>query len=166
MSFFISRQRYYDDNVLAVEIACEGSKHAGEDILPFKFAGEDKNLVSPVDAVNVAVRIIGEWNLSYFDERKFIALVNSDGKGGKLYFDPFSKKDIANLERWGQQEFARLPKCDNCGRCIGNKANAYEMVELPNKVYCDERCLSTTYRHFYGKEPPRVQSNKGKKKAP
>jgi hypothetical protein len=164
MSVYISRQRYYDDGVLCVELAVGGAKNASKDILPTKYAGESKNLVSPIDAVNVALRIIGQWN--YSDERIFIALVNADGKGSKVYFDPQDKAHIAKLERWGQQEFARLPKCDNCGRCIGNKNNAYEMTELPNKLYCDERCLSSTYRHFYGKEPPRVQSNKDKKKVP
>lgn len=166
MAFFVSRQRYYEDNILAFEIAIGGTKFAGKDVLPIKFAGECKNLVSPIDAVNVAIRVIDEWHTANHYEPKHIALVNRDGKGSKEYFDPFNKRDVAQLEKWAQAVFAQMPKCANCGRCIGNTVKAYQMDEMPNKVFCQEICLASNYRHFYGKEPPRVQSNKDKKQTP
>jgi hypothetical protein len=167
LSFFTSRQRYYEDNQLVVEISCGGKKYAGKDILPAKFLGEQKNLLSPIDAVNVAIRILDEWNNSYWDERKLISLVNHDGKGTKTYFGPHNKKDLEKLERWAQSTFKSMAKCCSCQKPIGNMNKAYETQDLPNRVACSETCLANIYRTIFGVEMPRVVSNKDKKsKAP
>jgi hypothetical protein len=167
MGFFVSRQRRYEDNRLLVEIASGGSKFAGKDILPFKFVSEGKNLVSPIDAVNVAIRIVEEWHQIYWDEPKNVLLVNADGKDSKQLFDPHSKKDIEKLERWAQSTFKSMTTCCACQRPIGNTSKAYETGDLPNKVACSEPCLANIYRTIFGKEMPRIASNKDKKlKAP
>jgi len=72
MGFFISRQRDGLDNCLYIEIVCGGPKHAGKDILPFKYNSDcdGKNLVSPIDAVAAAERIYKRWQLDYHDEEK------------------------------------------------------------------------------------------------
>ena len=167
MGLYVSRQRYYDDNQLAVEIANGGSKFAGKDILPIKFAGEGKNLVSPIDAMNVSLRIIEEWNNAYWDEKKLLSIVNADGKGTKSYIDPHSKKDLEKLERWAQSTYKNMAKCCACQKPISNMNKAYETEDLPNRVACSEICLSNIYRTIFGIEMPRVGSNKDKKqKAP
>jgi hypothetical protein len=163
MGLFISRQRYYEDNQLALEIANGGSKFAGKDILPKLFNKENGNYISPVDAVNIAIDIINQWDIKYHDENKKIALVNGDGKGTKVYFDPHSKKDIERLERWAQMTFKNMAKCCNCQRPIGNMNKAYETQDLPNRVACSDQCLATVYRTIFGIEMPRIVSNKDKK---
>lgn len=166
MGFHISRQRHYENNQLCVEIAVGGSKYAGKDILPIKFNGEQKNLVSPADAINVAIRIIDEWNLSYFDEPKMIALVNADGKGNRIYFDPNNKKDISILQQWADKTLKSMSKCASCQKPIGNTSRAYETPDLPNRICCQESCLANIYRTIFGVEMPRVASNKDKKAKP
>jgi hypothetical protein len=162
MSVYVSRQRYFDDNRLAVELACGGSKYSGKDILPVKFGGEGRNLVSPIDAVNVAIRIIDEWNLTYFDENKSIALVNADGKGIKIYYNPHDKKDLSLLQQWATKAFNSMKKCGNCQKPISNMSKMYELEDLPNKVGCSEVCIATLYRTIFGVEAPRVVSNRDK----
>lgn len=163
MAFYISRQRYYDDNRLAVEIAIDGIKYAGKDILPVKHAGENKNLVSPIDAVNIAIRIVEDWDLVFWDDSKAITLVNADDKGGRIYYDPHNKKDMAMLQQWAAKTLANMKKCCNCQKPLGKTAKTYEMDELPKQVGCSETCLAAVYRHFFNKEPPRVSSNRDKK---
>lgn len=166
MSVFVSRQRYYDPNMLCVELANGGSKYSGKDTLTAKFAGEGKNLLSPVDAVNVAIRILSEWDLTYFDEKKYIVIVNIDGKGGSQVYDPHNKTHMQRLEEWGKRELNKMPKCGNCQRPIGNVDKAYEIGELPKQIYCSEACMAYSYRHFFNKEPPRTVSNRDKKSTP
>jgi hypothetical protein len=149
MAFAITRQRYWDDNQLAVEIHCGGKAKSGPDVLPTKFKSEGKNLLSPVDAVNVSLRIIKEWDHVYFDEKKKIALVSDDGK--KVYFDPTNKNDIISLERWAKKTLEKLKSCDHCGRLLG-KGKVFEIESIPNRVFCQEICASNTYRTIYKKE--------------
>jgi hypothetical protein len=163
MGYYVSRQRRYEDNRLLVEIACGGSKFAGKDILPITFNGEQKNLVSPIDAVNVSLRLIEEWHQKYWDEPKGISIVNADGKGSCQLFDPHSKKDLEKLERWAQSTFKNMAKCCACQKPIGNMNKAYETEDLPNRVACSEICLANIYRTIFGVEMPRVSSNKDKK---
>lgn len=166
MSYYTSRQRHYENNKLCFEIACGGSKSASKDILPFKYDGEGKNLVSPIDAVNVALRVIAQWDLAFFDDKKWIALVNTDGKGSKEYFDPHSKRDMDRLQRWAETTLKNMSKCCNCQKPISNTTKAYETSDLPNKIACTENCLASIYRTIFGVEMKRVVSNKDKKKAP
>jgi hypothetical protein len=156
MPFAITRQRYYDDNQLAVEINCGGKMKSGPDVLPIKFKSEGKNLLSPVDAVNASLRIVKEWDHVYFDEKKKIAIVSADGK--KTYFNPSEKSDVDSLERWGKKTLAAMKSCDHCGRPIGG-SKFIETPDLPNRVFCQEICASNTYRVIYNKELP-----SGKKK--
>jgi hypothetical protein len=163
MGFKIQRVRYHEENKLAVEV-CNGTKHISKDVLATKYKEhlESKYLVSPVDAINAALRIYKAWQHSTADEIKKISLVNFDGKGGKVYFDPSDKKDIARLEKLAKQTYEAMDKCGHCKNPIGNK-DLYEMDELPNKVFCTERCISEVYRHLFGQEPPKINPKTKKK---
>ena len=161
----ISRQRYYDfKNVLAVEL-CVGTKFVGADILPVKYKneGEGKYLVSPVDAVGCAKKVLKKWQFEYADEKKYIAVVNHDDKGSVRLYDPLSQKEMDQLDKWAEKALSDMDKCGHCGRPIGKNSAIYESDELPNKTFCAETCFAAVYRHLYSKEPPNLLSNKDKK---
>lgn len=165
MGFKISRQRYFDDNRLAVEI-CVGSKHVGKDILTTRYQdiGESKYLVSPIDAYNTSIKLVQKWNNDYYDELKSIALVNSEGKGERIYLDPSSKNDLAKLETWANKTLKNMAKCGHCSRVIGATTPIHEDEKIPNKVYCCDLCLGTAYRNIFGEEIAITQAKKIKLK--
>lgn len=157
MGFKLQRVRYHAENQLAVEI-CSGTKHVSEDVLKtrYKDLGESKYLVSPDDAVSCAIRIMKRWNLDYHDELKKISFVNSDGTGGKLYFDPYHDRDVRALTALGQKILGGMAKCGSCQRPLGATKNIFETPDLPNKTFCDEACGATVYRNMYGTEMPTI----------
>lgn len=157
MAFAITRQRYYEDNQLAVEINCGGKLKAGPDVLPTKFYGEGKNLLSPIDALNISIQIVKDWDNTYFDEPKMIAVVSSEGK--KLYFNPRDKNQILSLQRWAEKTLKDMKSCDHCGRLI-SKSKFIETSDLPNRSFCQEICASNTYRVIYNKEMPKLTKGK------
>jgi|ERR1700722_2674254 len=159
MSFYISRQRDFKSNTLIVEIACGGPKKASPDILTARYKGEQKNLVDPRDAINVAERIYKLWDRDYFDEKKFLRII-VDSKTN--YLSDFSSKSLATARAWANKIYASMDKCGNCNKAIGNSA-PFEIDDIPNKVFCTEMCCANKYRDMYGKEAPRVFSAKDKK---
>ena len=164
MGFAITRQRYYSNNMLAVEIACGGNKFVGKDKLDIRYDHllEGKNLVSPVDSVNCAKKIYKSWVAFNGDELKYITISNYDSKGGKLVFDPNSKRDLEKLDKWAENELNNMAKCGHCSRLMGAK-DPFETEDLPNKIFCSEVCLSLKYKIIHGVEAPKIASNKNKK---
>jgi|SRR5271166_946011 len=167
MGFKITRQRYHEENngqgQLAVEV-CSGTKFVGEDVLTtrYKDLGESKYLVSPIDAVNCAVRIMKKWNLDYHDELKKLSFVNVDGQGSKHYFDINSKYEVAQLEKLATQIMNSMSKCGSCQRPLGATKNIFNTDALPNIEFCDEACAASKYRDMYKAEMPKTKKLKAK----
>jgi hypothetical protein len=155
MGFKITRQRYFDDNQLAVEI-CSGIKLIGKDVLNtrYKDLGESKYLVSPVDAVGCGIKIMKKWNLDYYDEIKKLAFVNADGTGIKEYFEA-NDKDIKRLEKLAKDILNKMSKCGACNRALSQNFDAFVIDEIPNVEFCDEQCGSRKYRERFGIEMPK-----------
>jgi hypothetical protein len=158
VGYNITRQRDYNDGCLFVEIAVGGPKNAGPDILTARYAGEQKNLVDPRDAVNIAEQIFKRWDKDYGDETKRLRIV---GLEQPLVFD-FSTKGIAAAKAWADRVFATMAKCCYCGKAMGNR-DPFTHDDLINVVFCSEACCATRYRDVFGIELPRIVSNKKKK---
>jgi hypothetical protein len=156
MGFFVSRQRDFKSNFLVVEIAAGGPKKAGPDILTARYAGEQKNLVDPRDALNVAERIYKLWERDYWDEKKYLKIIVDSQN---IYMLDFSPKGLAVAQAWADKVYATMEKCGSCKRMMGNSA-LYEVDEIPNMVFCDEACCARKYRDMFGKEPPKISSGK------
>src|ERR1700722_14960014 len=159
MSFYISRQRDFKSNTLIVEIACGGPKKASPDILTARYKGEQKNLVDPRDAINVAERIYKLWDRDYFDEKKFLRII-VDSKTN--YLSDFSSKSLATARAWANKIYAILDKCGNCNKAIGISP-PFEVDDISKKLFCPKMFGAKKYREIYGKEPPRVFSPKDKR---
>lgn len=164
MGYKITRQRYFTDNVLAVEVTC-GTKHVGEDVLTtrYKDFGESKYLVSPIDAINCALSIYKRWHNDYSDELKKVAVVNFDGKGTKKYYDISNKRELAQLEKLAADAFSSMNKCGNCQRALGSNSPTFESEHIPGRLFCQEACCSRKYHDMFGVEMPTVKAAKKKK---
>lgn len=160
MGYFISRQRDFKDNGLYIEVAVGGKVKAGEDILTIRYTGEQKNLVDPRDAINIAESIYRSWEKDYGDERKKLRIV---GLTTPLVYE-FSSAGVAAAKQWANKVFEGMKKCGNtaCGKAMGSR-DPYEHDDLANLVFCTELCCARKYRDTFGTEPPRIASNKEKK---
>lgn len=161
MAFYISRQRYYEQDQLVVEIACGGIKKAGKDILTKKFDGEQKNLVDPRDAHSIAAKIIPKWDATYSDEKKLIALVNADGKGSVKYYDPSNSRDMEKFKKWSEDTFSSMKKCSSCQKGMGNR-DPFAIDDIPNKNFCSEYCIAKKYRELFGIEISKITNSADK----
>jgi hypothetical protein len=152
MGYYISRCRPAADNCLYVEIAAGGKTKACEDILPLKYEGEQKNLVSPIDAVNVAVKIYKKWQIDYHDEQKKLKIIDKHFTSGEKIVD-FDKRGIDTATAWANVIAKTMDKCHNCKRLLGSTGNVLEHDDIPNSVFCSQNCLATTYKDRFGNEP-------------
>lgn len=152
MGYYISRCRPSTDNCLYVEIATGGKTKACEDMLPAKYEGEQKNLVSPIDAVNVCIKIQKKWELDYHDEQKKLKIVDNHFTAGEQVFN-FDKKGIYKAMIWATEVAKAMKKCHNCKRLLGTTGDILEHDDIQNSVFCSQNCLATTYKDRFGNEP-------------
>lgn len=155
MAYYVSRQRYYPSQELAIEIA-PGRKNAGKDILSFKYDGEDKNLVDPRDAVNIAIRIYKQWDLYQSLTEKVYLNITHPG-GGKFTLD---KTGIVKAQKWAEKEYQNSAKCGACQRLLGS--NSKKIINFKNLdgAYCSEYCLVNKHKQVYGKAPDQKELDK------
>lgn len=156
MGYFISRQRDFKDNTLYIEIAV-GKKNAGIDVLTLRYPGEQKNLVDPRDAVNIAENIVKRWERDYGDEKKMLRIV---GMPQPLVYDT-SAKGIAAAKVWASKVFNSMTKCAACTKAMGNR-DPYQHEDLVNLAFCTEYCCAKKYKDTYGIEPKKIVSKKEK----
>lgn len=159
MGFKINRIRDYSDNCLYVEVACD-KKSACPDILTprYESMNESKNLVSPIDAIESAIKIGAKWHLDYHDDNKNLRIVQEGQK--PLVFDFHSPSDMKKANAWAQKQATTMSKCSHCQRLLGTSRQPLEIDDMPNRKFCSERCLAEVYKTLFGTEPPKVQSKK------
>lgn len=147
--FYVSRQRYFSDNSLYVEIATGGKNKASKDVLPERYKGEQKSYKYPKDALTVACKIYKQWYHQYnTDENIKLSIVDEKLGNLVLWFDA---DDLRKAETWADQAFKNLVKCESCAKPVGSKKKAFTDPKLPG-YYCNEVCISRQYRAIYGVE--------------
>jgi hypothetical protein len=144
--FYISRQRYYPSNQLAIEIAVGGPKFSGPDKLDVKYAGEGKNLKDPRDAVNVAIRIYSQWMTDRNLNERVILNILED-RAGKFNLD---KKGMNDAKIWAEGFYKRMDKCSNCQSLLTGKKEKFVKADGLKGEYCSQNCCATKYFQIYG----------------
>ena len=149
MGYYVSRQNYWDEQRLVVEISVGGSKAATKDILPAKYDPfECKNLKYPNDALNVAKRIYKKWKFTA-DSDIYLSIVDKDNKT-ILSFE----KDWKSAENWAQKIMKTLERCKNCDKAIVNLNKSFTTSHLPGH-YCNEECANTKYKSAFNAKIPK-----------
>lgn len=138
MSFFVSRQRYWPDSELFVEIASGGRDMANPDMLVpfFSLIGEGEEFADPRKAVEAALKIRDAWKKITDEEIS----VGHGCTGGMTM--PFSPSTDEELTAWAEDIYFGLPKCQYCGELISKE---YSNPLSFDEVFCSENCAEKDY---------------------
>jgi hypothetical protein len=139
MPWFVSRQKYWPDGDLVVEIASGGRDYANPDMLSPKYAGEGEEYNDPREALDVALEIRDAWISDCKEEVR----VEHGFTGGATM--PFcSEPDDSELREWASAAYEKLPKCDRCGELI--EGYGYGPPDFdPDLRFCREYCAEKYY---------------------
>lgn len=149
MIFFVSRQCYWPEGKLVVEIACGGLDYANPDMMVPKFRaqGEGEEYQDPREAVEAALQIRRAWAKAEGKNIRSFPIAYGSTGGVSLPFDPCTQKEA---EAWAERLYQKLPKCDECGGLLGKETWTDDFGEL---TFCREYCAEKScYRDLEAAE--------------
>ena len=129
-----SRQSYWPDGEMVVEIAGGGRDYANPDMLVPKWAdlGEGDEFTDPREAAKAAIAIAEAWRTSV-EEPVTVRYGYTAG-----FTCPFDESTDGEVVAWANDVYEHLPKCAMCGGI------AREHWKLPDddldEVFCSPRC--------------------------
>lgn len=134
MPYFVSRQHYWPDGNLIVEVASGGLDYANPDMLVAKYQrlGEGETYDDPREAVQAAIAVARAWRL---DSGKKIAIGTGCTMGFTMPFEASSQKEAL---AWADRVYAKLPKCDGCDGLMGKES--WSANEWDGQKFCSESC--------------------------
>jgi len=119
-----------------VEVSVGGMDYTNPDALSPKYPGEMEEYDSPVEAVQVAIRICEQWR----DDEPEAEI----GVGSTLGMTmPFEPRTFAEAIAWAERQLAALPKCSRCGELLPQKY--FHVSELDDEKFCREFCAEEAY---------------------
>lgn len=136
MLYYVSRQNYWPEGELFVEIASGGLNYANADMLGTKFPhlGEGKEFNDPREAVEAALAIKNEWQ-KLTDEEVNVGMGNTMG-----FTQPFDADTEENLRARAEAIWTKLDKCAHCGELLPAKGARYGCPDLGEYDCCSEYC--------------------------
>ena len=140
--FFVSRQKYWPDGVLAVEIAGGGLDYANPDMLVPKYRGEGKEYLSPIEAVEAAIDICRAWR----QDGARCTVRHGHTAGFTMPFDACTFK---SARAWAKKTEENMDHCAQCGELLGKER--YAPFHDPDFECCSDRCCELMM------EPPDIE---------
>ncbi len=143
MKFYLSRQNYWPDGDLVVEIAKGGLDYANADMLsdqgtPYAKMGCGQEYADPREALKAAIAIRDEWLV--LSSRSDIRVETGYTGGYTMPFQAFP--DDEDLAMWAQREWDAIEKCARCGEPI---VEAWHHHFDPETLYCSDNCVSIAW---------------------
>lgn len=134
--YFVNCQhQYYSGNYL-VEIAYPGIDYAGSDMLATRYADEG-SYDDPREALEAAIKVRDCLQADHPDEEIGIAFGHFDMVEGE-------PKGLEELRAEIEKHYESLPKCDRCGKLIGDET--YTIYSDPSfGKFCSEYCAEEAY---------------------
>ncbi len=151
MKFFVSRQCEYPDGDYVVEIAQGGLDYANPGMLTPKWAelGEGKEFDDPREAVEAAIKIRDEWNLSRF----FPDVLRAAVHGAEISFGctmgftlPLERMSDEQLHQKAEKIYDGLPKCAECNNLLGKETYTHDYAD--EDKFCREYCAEKNYNNY------------------
>lgn len=135
MKYYVSRQCYWPNGDLVVEIAEGGADYTNPNMLMdsaeiARHTGEYRN---PIEALEAAKRVRELWQAQEPGEEIRIEVGNTQGM--TMPFESFPSDD--ELDTWAKQELESLPKCDQCGGII---EELWKLPDDPDWQFCSAYC--------------------------
>lgn len=135
----VSRQHYYYQRQLAVELAVGGIDATGCDMLHT----EDKEWKKleggyddPVEAAEAAIKLHGLWSAVSSEPVGIAYGYNLDQIEGEVSEQDYEEV-YEKLREWAREEKEGLAKCEWCGDIIVEEYTVYDYEDV---VFCSERC--------------------------
>lgn len=144
MKYFVSRQRYWPDGDLFVEVAVGGLDYANPGMLTQKFInlGEGKEFSDPRKAAKAAINIRDAWKKINQDEEINIGC----GCTGGMTM-PFDACEDEELIKWAEKRFEAAEKCDWCGDIMPDNGK-WQHDFSPDFQFCSENCANLDYEEY------------------
>ena len=136
--YVVTRQAYWPDGNLVVEIAEGGIDYCNPDALVQKYEGEFEEFYDPREAATCALKILKLWEKD--NPKARIGIAHGNTGGMTMPFEPVSKDE---LYEWALQEYENLPECDGCGEVIGN--DAHGLNDYPEFKFCSDSCAQRMF---------------------
>lgn len=138
--WFVSRQSYYPDGDLVIEIAYGGRDYSNPDKLAevsgsaiARLTGEYSD---PREALTAAREIKRLWQEQ--EPEAEIGIATGYTLGATM---PFEASADEELEQWAMRKWAMLPKCDHCGDRLPSDGTWYSLPDCdPDLRFCSEYC--------------------------
>jgi hypothetical protein len=139
-NWFVSRQHYFYQDILVVEIAYPSIDYSSPDMLVSKYAGEGKSYDNPIEALNVAISIMEAWKLDNPEEEIGITYGSFNGYEGETY------DNLEELKQLIQKEYDSLPKCSYCNELIdGEEYFVNDDSQFNEEKFCSEYHAEKAY---------------------
>jgi len=152
--WFVSRQIYWgvdEEDSRCVEIAYGGSDYANSDMLVKQYEGEGVEYNDPRAALNAATAIRDAW-IADCNKDTVIRIDHGFTGGSTMPF--LDTRTDEELFQWAENEYAELPKCDECGE-VRSKDDYYRFYDdEPDGKYCDEACANKALEDWQRNQVP------------
>lgn len=141
MPYFVSRQRYWPDAELRVEIAGGGRDYANPGMLGVKYArlGEGDEYLDPVKAVEAAIAICKQWRKD--DRKSARTIMVAHGHTGGMTM-PFDGCTFIEARDWALEVRKHLARCPHCDSVMGAERFRHNLSDEP---FCSETCSDSDY---------------------
>ena len=150
MPYVVTRQAYYYQRGLWVEVAAGGLDYSGPDMLVegYKHLGEGQEYTDPREAVEAAIAIAKAWRK---DEHKLVHLTSKGEAWGALGGEG-EAVSARQLQRWAEKEYEHLDKCAQCGEVLA-KHGRYRLIDYDSDgEFCSESCCDKVYEQICKQE--------------
>lgn len=148
MPFFVSRQNYWPDGEMIVEVAEGGLDYSGADMLVPKWRalGEGQEYTDPREAVDAAIQIRDVWRASSGNPEIEI------GVGCTMGFTlPFEPATDEYAKTWAEKKYEALEKCVQCGELIGKERYTHDL-NFDREGFCSSNCSENNYLFCLGED--------------
>jgi hypothetical protein len=119
MTYAVTRQSYWPDGQLAVEVAGGGIDYCNPDALAAKYPGEFKEFRDPREAVKTAVDICRKGRADLKGKRQAWPTVRVGYTGG--FTIAFEERTFVHARVWAEKEWESLPKCARCNKPLSDE---------------------------------------------
>jgi len=147
MPYVVTRQAYYYQRGLWVEVAAGGFDYSGPDMLveKFKHLGEGQEFRSPVDAAAAAVAIAKAWR----ESEHVVVHLTAKGEVAGYFGAEGEAMSSRQVQRWAKKEYAHLDKCARCGEILPSKKSHPGRYYLPEYEdegeFCSQHCSDLVF---------------------
>jgi hypothetical protein len=147
MPYAVTRQSYWPDGQLAVEVAGGGLDYCNPDALVAKYPGEFEEFLDPRKAVKTAIEICRKWRADLKGTRQGWPTVRVGYTGG--FTIPFEEGTFAHARAWAEKEWESLAKCTRCGNPLRDEGQSDRPPDVAGaERFCSRTCANQRYREL------------------